>query len=151
MRKSLLRRARRQSGWKRTATVAADRLVVREPVQTTAHLAPAETASDGLAVETHILARLLGVKLLTLEGVVLVSPAAVTPEDSARASGSTTRTGSTSTTRTVSNVPAQQISSRRHVDANGLTPGSGLAGAARLLDECAEELRALDTDRIARP
>ena len=143
MRKSLLRRARRQSGWRRTATVAADRLVVREPVQTTAHLAPAETASDGLAVETHILARLLGVKLLTLEGVVLVSPAAVTPEDSARASGSTTRT--------VSNVPAQQISSRRHADANGLTPGSGLAGAARLLDECAEELRALDTDRIARP
>jgi hypothetical protein len=142
MRRSLLRRARRQSGWRRTATVAADRLVVPEPVQTTAHLAPAETASDGLAVETHILARLLGVKLLTLEGVVLVSPAAVSREDST--------TASTSTTRTVSNPPGQ-ISSRRYAHTNGLTPGSGLAGAARLLDECAAELRALDADRIARP
>ena len=144
MRRSLLRRARRQSGWRRTATVAADRLVVPEPVQTTAHLAPAETASDGLAVETHILARLLGVKLLTLEGVVLVSPAAVSREGSA--------TASTPTTRTVSKAPAREISSRRHnADTNGLTPGSGLAGAARLLDECTEELRALDKDRIARP
>ena len=80
MRRSWLRRARRQSGWRRTATVAADRLVVPAPERQTAHLVPAETGSDGFAVETHVLARLLGVKLLTLEGVVLVSPAQVSQD-----------------------------------------------------------------------
>lgn len=131
MRRSLLGRARRRSGWRRTATVAADRLVVPDPVRPTAQLTPAETGSDGLAVETHILARLLGVKLLTLEGVVLVSPAQVSrngaPEPPAQ-------------------LPVVTSDSSR----NQLSAGTGLGEAARLLDECTEELRALDAARVTR-
>jgi hypothetical protein len=100
-------------------------------VRPTAQLTPAETGSDGLAVETHILARLLGVKLLTLEGVVLVSPAQVSrngaPEPPAQ-------------------LPVVTSDSSR----NQLSAGTGLGEAARLLDECTEELRALDAARVTR-
>ena len=135
MRRSLLRRAKRQSGWRRTATVAADRLVVPDPVRPTAQLVPAETGSDGFAVETHVLARLLGIKLLTLEGVVLVSPAQVSRDDVDRAG-----------------YPQQSPPNPTNGVADGRTsPGTGLGDAARLLDECTEELRALDADPAARP
>ena len=128
MRRSLLRRAKRQSGWRRTATAAADRLVVPDPVRPTAQLAPAETGFDGLAVETHVLARLLGIKLLTLEGVVLISPAQVS------------RGG-------VNEAVAQQLAPPSTNGVPGRTsPGTSLGDAARLLDECTEELRTLDAD-----
>ncbi len=128
MRRSLLRRAKRQSGWRRTATVAADRLVVPDPVRPTAQLVPAETGSAGFAVETHVLARLLGIKLLTLEGVVLVSPAQVSRGD-------------------VNEPDAQQSPPNPTNGVPGRTsPGTSLGDAARLLDECTEELRTLDAD-----
>jgi hypothetical protein len=151
MRRSLLRRARRQSGWRHTVTVAADPLVVPEPQTGSAQVAPAETASDGFAVETHVLARLLGIKLLTLEGVVLVSPARVSRQ-------------AVDGRRAPTTSPAKAPSPRRRTDATirnrgavndtaareGLPRGSTLGEAARLLDECHDELRALEADRITR-
>jgi hypothetical protein len=144
MRRSWLRRARRQSGWRRTATVAADRLVVPAPERPTAHLVPAETGSDGFAVETHVLARLLGVKLLTLEGVVLVSPAQVSQD------GIHEPVAPPIPLRAIGDGHPRTLPKRapaRRTDAAG---GSSLGEAARLLDECTEELRALDATRIAR-
>ena len=106
-------------------------MVVPDPVRPTAQLTPAETGSDGLAVETHILARLLGVKLLTLEGVVLVSPAQVRQN---------------SVDEPPARLPVVAAGSSR----TRLSAGTGLGEAARLLDECTEELRALDAARVTR-
>jgi hypothetical protein len=105
-------------------------LVVPDPVRPTAQLTPAETGSGGLAVETHVLARLLGVKLLTLEGVVLISPAQVS------------RNG---VDEPPARLPVASIDGGR----NRQSAGTGLGDAARLLDECTEELRALDAARVA--
>jgi hypothetical protein len=114
-------------------------LVVPQPLDAIAQLAPAETASDGLAIETRVLARLLGLKLLTLEGLVLVSPAAVRRRD---AGSSMSSSSASRPTRTQGRASPGNGSPRiSRLDARGL--GSGLAGAARLLDECTEELRAL--------
>jgi hypothetical protein len=105
---------------------------VPRPRSATAQLAPADTASGGLAVEAHVLARLLGIKLLTLEGLVLVSPAAVQsepgPVDSSPPRPRQARSGS----------------ERRAITANGHDAGARLAGAARLIHECDDELRSLD-------
>jgi hypothetical protein len=138
MRSSLLRRAKRQSGWRRTATVAADRFVVPDPVRPTAQLVPAETGSAGFAVETHVLARLLGIKLLTLEGIVLVSPAQVSRGDV------NDPAAQQPPPRPTNGVP--QRTSRSHVERTELSAGASLGDAARLLDECTEELRTLDAD-----
>jgi hypothetical protein len=108
-------------------------LVVPQSPGATARLAPAETASDGLAVEAYVLARLLGLKLLTLEALVLVSPAAVRGGDAESSAFRQPRASVRSSAETRSRT------TRR----DGLAPGSGLAGAARLLDECADELRRL--------
>jgi hypothetical protein len=102
----------------------------------TAQLAPTETGSDGLAVETYVLARLLGLKLLTLEGLVLVSPAEVRH-----------REARSSAPREPASVDAEARSTRSAIP-DGHGPGSGLAGAARLLEECTEELRTLTTSRV---
>ncbi len=144
MRRSWLRRARRQSGWRRTATVAADRLVVPAPERQTAHLVPAETGSDGFAVETHVLARLLGVKLLTLEGVVLVSPAQVSQD------GRHEPVARPIPLRPVGDAQPRTLPKREPGGRNDSPGASSLGEAARLLDECTEELRALDATRIAR-
>jgi hypothetical protein len=109
-------------------------MVVPQSHYAAALVDPAETASDGFAVETYVLARLLGIKLLTLEGLVLVSPAAVR------------RTEETPIAEPVGSPPAV----RRPPETNGSGPGSGLAGAARLLDQCGDELRALRLARVER-
>jgi hypothetical protein len=118
-------------------------LVVPDPVRPTAQLAPAETGSDGFAVETHVLARLLGVKLLTLEGIVLVSPARVS------------RNGVDAPLAQLSPpTPTNGVARRRRRSqpegTAAVAAGSGLGDAARLLDDCTEELRALDASRMTR-
>lgn len=79
MSRSLKRLRTRRSGWRRTATEAASRRIVGpEPTLPRAVIADSNSRlSDGVIIETSVLARLLGVKLLTLEGTVLVSPAQV--------------------------------------------------------------------------
>jgi hypothetical protein len=118
---------------------AADRLIVPQSLDAIARLVPAETASDGFALETYVLARLMGLKLLTLEGVVLVSPAAVHRGD---AESTTIRHG-----------PARRDASsgrgsRRTGKVAGVGHGSALAAAARLVDECTAELEALTATRV---
>jgi hypothetical protein len=109
---------------------------VPRPRSATAQLAPADTKSDGLAVEAHVLARLLGIKLLTLEGLVLVSPAAVQSAPPSPSSVGARPPGRESQSRS---GPA-----RRALAANGHDPEARLAGAARLLHECDDELRSLE-------
>jgi len=123
--------------------VAADRLIVPDPRQATTEISPAETASAGFAVETHVLARLLGIKLLTLEGVVFVSPARVS-----RGSAADAMQIQTSSPR------RQGPEVRSHPRTGGretLPTGSALGDTARLLEQCAEDLHALDVDQIAAP
>ncbi|MFC4784205.1 hypothetical protein ACT8ZV_07010 [Nocardioides sp. MAHUQ-72] len=67
--------------------------------------------SDGVVVETHLLARVLGVRLLRVDGVVLVSPA-----------------------RLAEAAPVR-------VTADGHRTGGSLVEAARLLDESDATLR----------
>jgi hypothetical protein len=132
MRKSWLRRIRRRSGWKPTAAaVAADRLVVPETTVEATRLAPTDSASDGLAIETYVLARLLGIRLLTLEGVVLVSPARVTSPSPAERGLDQAPT-----------TPASPVLPMAGIDR---PPGSSLAQASQLLRECDEELRVLES------
>jgi hypothetical protein len=93
--------------------------------------------SDGLVIETSVLARLLGIKLLTLEGTVLVSPAQV--------HGGFSRDMSTSAPQSDGLGTAE----RTRDAASSATRPDGRLGArlelsARLLDECADELRGLD-------
>jgi hypothetical protein len=92
--------------------------------------------SDGLLIETSVLARLLGIKLLTLEGTVVLSPAqlqgglslgvSTSPQAGRLGTAKRTRDAASSATR-----PHGRL-------------GDRLALSARLLDECADELRALD-------
>lgn len=84
------------------------------------------TLAGGAVVHTSLVARLFGVRLLTVEGTVLLSPVSFgdPPADDAR-----------TTTRT----PA-------HVDAKAVPKGIGarLGPSARLIDESIDDLRALD-------
>jgi hypothetical protein len=123
----LPRRLRRRSGWSRTTATASDRLLVPKSTNGATRLAPIDTASHGFAIETHVLARLLGVKLLTLEGVVLVSPAEV-----AIPMSSDEREPAWA-------PPATPIEPR------GSSSETSLERASRLLRECADDLRALES------
>ena len=76
------RRRRRRHAWKTTARRAA-----QQTLATTTAGPPVavpdgnKDLSGGVLIETSVLARLLGVKLLTLEGTVVVSPADIRPLD----------------------------------------------------------------------
>ncbi len=86
--------------------------------------ARADDLSTGFVVETSVLARLLGIKLLTLEGVVFVSPASVVEPL----------------------TEAQVLSAAHHRNSeapDGDCVGARLGDAGKLLDECSAELRLL--------
>lgn len=94
----------------------------------------ADDLSQGFVVETSVLARLLGIKLLTLEGVVFVSPARVVepPAERARVVEPPTRT------------PISSAAGHRNSEApDGDCVGARLGDAGKLLDECSAELRLL--------
>jgi hypothetical protein len=80
----LSRRLRpRRNGWKATATAADGRRVL-DPIPSRRQMVIPDSSkrlSDGLVIETAVVARLLGFKLLTLEGTVLASPAHLTEVD----------------------------------------------------------------------
>lgn len=84
------------------------------------------TLADGAVVHTSLVARLLGVRLLTVEGTILLSPVSFStpPPDTARTT--------------------------IHLDADTVTKGIGarLGPSARLIDESINDLRTLD-HRIA--
>jgi hypothetical protein len=94
--------------------------------------------SDGLVIETSVLARLLGIKLLTLEGTVLVSPTRV---HGLGLSWDVSTSGPQSDGPETSRPTRDAASSATRPDA---PVGARLELSARLLDECADELRDLD-------
>jgi hypothetical protein len=122
------RRARR-TGWRGTGRRGAwPRGSSGSPLVTA--LAPDADSrlADGVVVETRLLARLLGIRLLRVEGVVTLAPARLEPAPYVvrRAPRPLSRRAPR---RTVSG-PVRPV--RQAIDA----PGSGLARAADLLDDC---------------
>jgi hypothetical protein len=141
----LSRRLRpRRNGWKATATAADGRRVL-DPIPSRRQMVVPDSSkrlSDGLVIETAVVARLLGVKLLTLEGTVLASPAhlkAVDAQDGADSSGATLP-GPQYTAIPRPRVGAPSASSEPRPKWHC---GTQLALAADLLRESADELRDL--------
>jgi hypothetical protein len=97
--------------------------------------------SDGLVIETAVVARLLGFKLLTLEGTVLASPAHLTEVD--RKDGA--HIGATLPASRY--APPPRSSHTAASASSALRPkepfGAQLVLAADLLRESADELRVL--------
>jgi hypothetical protein len=94
--------------------------------------------SEGVALKASVVARLLGVRLLTLDATVLVAPAEIagaaagpaSPERPAR-------------TRRRSSLARSSRAARPSGDGRGRAPvGSDLTDAARCIDESALSLRA---------
>lgn len=98
--------------------------------------------SDGLVIETAVVARLLGVKLLTLEGTVLASPAhlkEVGAKDGADSSGATLPAPRyAALQRSRSSAPSASSAPRPKGPC-----GAQLVLAADLLRESADQLRVL--------
>jgi hypothetical protein len=113
---------------------------VTAPTGQPAHLAPADSAAGGFAIETSVLARLLGMKLLTLEGVVLVSPAQVRQLQGANGTPDRSATGATPA-KTVVPAATTPVTGRRSATTDH--PGNRLAQAAHVLEESSKELRQL--------
>ena len=76
------RRRRRRHAWKTTAGRAAQQTLATTTADPPVAVPDGnKDLSGGVLIETSVLARLLGVKLLTLEGTVIVSPADIRPLD----------------------------------------------------------------------
>ncbi len=125
--------AGRRSGWSRTAAAAAS-LVIRAPaLSSRGSVIPdsSKRLSEGVVVQTSLLARVLGMKLLTVEGTVLVSPARLQGPDNY-----------------VEETPSGGAKSPAErglaASPNGLV-GTRLGLTARLLDENAGDLCDLPT------
>ena len=100
--------------------------------------------SDGVVVETSVLARLLGIKLLTVEGIIVLSPAQVraarpvgwTPDGPQLPAGFNGGSGGRRQRETMRSPRATPEAER--------AVGASLATAEQLLAECADTLRLLD-------
>jgi hypothetical protein len=97
--------------------------------------------SDGMLIETWVLARLFGFKLLTLEGTVAVTPAPIREPGQGHLVGA----DSTSFSRAydASGVARQTQGPTTSAVQSGERVGSRLAEAARLLHESAGDLAGL--------
>jgi hypothetical protein len=81
-------RARRRNAWRRTTPAARLRRELNGTVQA-ARLAPdtGSHLSDGVVVQTRLVARLLGLPVLRVDAVVQLAPARVEPADLATRPG----------------------------------------------------------------
>ncbi len=145
---SLQRLRTHRSGWKTTSNAATSRRIDRqEPTRRRPQTVVRDSSkplSGGLLIETSVLARLLGFKLLTLEGTVVVTPAQLRELSQRYPVG----TDSTAYARTSDASGAARLTqghtttdhqSRQRV-------GTRLAEAVRLLHETAGDLEGLDQD-----
>lgn len=143
MRRSLRRRGTHRSGWKSTSKAATSRTIERH-IPTARHTVVPDSSkrlSDGLLIETSVLARLFGIKLLTLEGAVVVTPAQL----SEPAEGHPVVTDTAALPRAYDVVTGPRRTQGLPTGArSGQRIGSQLADAVRLLDESAGDLEALD-------
>jgi hypothetical protein len=144
MSRSLQRLATPRSGWKTTSKAATSRRIERQVPTRPQTVVPdsSKTLSDGLLIETSVLARLFGFKLLTLEGTVVVSPAQLRD----LAHGLPDREDSAAVSRAheaprAAVEPPALVSTAAHP---GARLGIGLAAAGRLLHESAGDLERLD-------
>lgn len=100
--------------------------------------------SDGLVIETSVLARLFGFKLLTLQGTVLVSPAQLRelsmPSDE-RPAGAASQCAAGDDVPVPPRETGQGASPRLRPHG---AHGARLGLAKRLLSESADELRGLE-------
>ena len=86
MGKSWQRRGVPRSGWKRTAREATSQQLVQTTTSPPALVSPDSSSdTDAVIIEASVLARLLGVRLLTLEATVVLSPAQVRADHGAPA------------------------------------------------------------------
>jgi hypothetical protein len=106
-----------------------------------------KTLSDGLVIETAVVARLLGVKLLTLEGTVLASPAQLKAFE-ARAPSVSPAAASPAASSQVMTPPSQRRATTALSAPSAREPyGTQLMLAEGLLRESADELQLLrDTE-----
>jgi hypothetical protein len=93
---------------------------------------PDSQLSEGVLVETSLLARLLGIRLLTVEGTVLLSPARLR-EGEALVS-------------TPPVAPTAPRTRRLAPPARSAALGSRLAAAERLIADCGDTLRDLSVN-----
>jgi hypothetical protein len=114
------------NGWPTTSTA------------TWVSLADNRTLAGGAVVRTSLVARLLGLRLLTVEGTVLVTPASfgVPTDRPARRTSSLLEVTTTTALRPKARNPA--------VGKQDSGIGSRLDASAQLLDESVEDLQALD-------
>lgn len=143
MSRSSRRLRKRHSGWRRTAAEAASRRIegpTPAPPRTVV-ASGSSRLSDGLVIETSVLARLLGVKLLTLEGTVLVSPAQLLREGSALA---TPAAVPVAVARREESVRRLDRGSASRSAASGEAVGTRLGSAARLLRESSRDLCSIE-------
>jgi hypothetical protein len=108
-------RARRRSTSRRTAPTVHSRPGSNGAARPTT-LAPATGShlSDGVVVQTHLVARLLGLRILRVEGVVHLAPARLEPIDA---------------------VPAGTARAARTALGPPVTLGTGLAHASELIQD----------------
>jgi hypothetical protein len=99
--------------------------------------------SDGVLIETSVLARLLGVKLLTLEGTVVVTPAQL--RDLGQVQSVTEPTASPRTYDALA-TPRRTQTHASTAARSKEKVGSRLEEAMLLLDESADDLAGLDQD-----
>ena len=141
MGRSWRRHAVRHSGWTRTAREAASPALVQSttsPVLVTPE--PSGNDADAIVIEANVLARLLGVKLLTLEGSVLLSRAQVQAlVDERPASNGYAKkmhTANVATERSAVSHPHETVNHPNEF-------GPGLAEAARLIAANASTIDAI--------
>lgn len=145
MRKSWWRRSRRHAGWTRTVAAASDRhIATTDPVRTQALLARADHLAGGFVVEASVLARLLGVKLLTLEGVVFASPAEMSLADAGRRGTPSASTIVSERAKKNDVIPRLGIPRGVAGELNGEALGTRLQLARAIVSENSQQLRALD-------
>ena len=131
MSSSVRRRVRRVRGSRRTARPGHWRRGSRtgsEPTPITLQPDAASTLADGVVVETRLVARLLGLTLLRVDGLVLLSPARVRePQPAVRAARGS--------------APSASVAYRN----DGVRAGERLALAGRLLASTETRLGAAGT------
>jgi hypothetical protein len=113
--------------------------------EATATLLPdgASHLSDGVLVETHLLARLLGMRLLRVEGTVLMSPARVVSGPRLDGDPSARRPPGVGPP-----VRSEVRSDVRPQVRSEIRPGTGLAEAARLLKSSDQALRSCRSRQV---
>jgi hypothetical protein len=134
------RRRQRRSEWRHTATVAASHLIAVQAVpRQVVQPGGGSGLSDGIVVEASVLARLLGIKLLTLEGTVVLSPADL--REIGANGGHPLRTASAGAH---SQDGRASLASEAEVDSDdGRGIGTRLASAEQIVASCSETLARL--------